>query len=69
MGVHENISYDRFPRQSDHIGKGVYVAFHYDLTRTLDGVIVRDDTEEPGRMIIKCGPFYYLSTECQFSFK
>jgi len=43
------------------------VCFDYDTSRTLLGLVVRDDAEEPGRMIIKLEDGrHVLSTECQY---
>lgn len=68
MGVVRNIDFDSFPTQSRDVGSVVEVCFHYDPSRKIRGVIVRDDTEEPGRMIIRLGDGrYVLSTECQYS--
>ncbi len=70
MGVVENISYDRFPRQSKkYLGKEVDVCFNYNLYKTIKGVIVRDDEESPGLTIIRLEDGrYVLVTECQYSF-
>jgi len=68
MGVSANISAEKFPRQGSHTGLRVLVCFNYDTSRTFPGVVVRDDAEEPGRMIIKLDDGrYVLSTECQFT--
>lgn len=68
MGVHNNITAERLPKQSVHVGEPVKVAFHYDTKRTFDGVIVRDDWEEPWETIIKLdNGFYVRASECQYS--
>ena len=71
MGSHSNITIDKFPRQSTGfagVGKRVEVCFHYDSSRTICGVIVRSDEEEPGRAIIKLDDDrYVLTTECMWS--
>lgn len=70
MGVDKSISFDSFPRQGEHLGKRVEVCFDYDLSRTIGGVVVRDDVGEPGRTIIKLDDGrYVLSIECQYSIK
>jgi hypothetical protein len=65
MGVEEAITADRFPAQSTHVGTRVQVCFHYDTTRLVGGTIVRDDTEEPGKMIIRLDDGrHVLASEC-----
>ena len=61
------IDIDKFPAQGDWLVKKVRVCFNHDTSRTITGIVVRDDTEEHGRMIIKLeDERYILSTECQF---
>ena len=69
MGVHPNIDFNRFPKQSPSLGKSVEVVFNYDTSRQIKGQIVRCDHEEPLRMIIALedGRFV-LSSECQYRF-
>lgn len=67
MGIEKNISRDKFPRQGAWLGRQVNVCFDYDTSYTIGGEIVREDAEEPGRMIIKlANGRYVLSTECQY---
>jgi hypothetical protein len=67
MGIVENVGYDQWPRQSDYLNSLVAVCFHYDASRTITGVIVRDDREAPHQMIIKLDDGrYVLSTECMW---
>jgi len=67
MGVSNQITLSSFPEQSDFLGKQVAVCFHYDTSQQIDGVIVRDDTEEPGVCIIRLSDGrHVLSTECQY---
>jgi hypothetical protein len=69
MGYHPNITPDRFPRQGAFLGKTVEVCFDYDTSATLRGKVIRDDSEEPGRMIILLdNGWAVLSTECQYRF-
>lgn len=69
MGVERNISFDKFPRQSDYVGQKTDVCFHYDTSKTIPAVIVRDDLEKPFLTIFKLGNGrYVLATECQYSF-
>lgn len=68
MGCHTNITKDLFPKQGSFLDKVVEVCFHYNTKDTIFGRVVRDDTEEPGRMIIRLyDGRYVLSTECQYS--
>jgi hypothetical protein len=68
MGVVPNISHDKFPQQGKFLNQRVQVCFNYDTSNLIGGAIVRDDTEEPGREIIKLDDGrYVLSTECQYS--
>lgn len=69
MGVHENISYDKFPKQGKYAGKQVEVCFNYDASRNVKGFVVRDDEEAPFiRMFQLVDGRIVLDTECQFSF-
>ncbi|MFB5623024.1 MAG: hypothetical protein ACE5RH_03430 [Nitrosarchaeum sp.] len=68
MGIHENINYDRFPEQGSFLNKKVEVCFHYNTTKLISGIIVRDDNEEPYLTIIKLDSGkYVLARECQYS--
>ena len=59
-----------FPKQGAFLGKKVCVCFNYDPEIQFPGVVVRDDAEEPGRMIIRLDDGrYVLSTECQYKLK
>lgn len=61
------IDFDSFPQQGAYKGTRVRVCFHYDASRTIEGTVLRDDTEEPGRMIIQLDDGrVVLSTECQW---
>lgn len=67
MGVADNVSFDRFPKQGRYKGSRVRVCFDYDPTRTIDGTVVRDDAEEPGHMIIQLNDGRaVLSVECMW---
>jgi hypothetical protein len=67
MGVVKNIGFSRFPEQSDWVGQTVNVCFDYDTANTMNGVIVRDDVEEPGTMIIRLADGrHVLASECQY---
>ena len=68
MGVHVNIGKDKFPKQSDWVGKRTEVCFNYNSKDTIMGTFVRDDEEEPNLTIIKLDDGrYMLATECQHS--
>jgi len=68
MGVQPGISHDQFPAQGSWLNLRVDVCFNYDTEHTLGGTIVREDAEEPGRMIIALdNGRYVLSTECMYS--
>lgn len=67
MGESKNIDHERFPKQGSHLGKRVRLCFNYDTSKTIDGVCVRDDMEEPGRTIFKGdNNRYYEAAECQY---
>lgn len=68
MGVARNISLLEFPQQGTYLNRRVRVCFNYEPEFTILGTVVRDDSEEPGLMIIKLDDDrYVLSTECQYS--
>ena len=68
MGCHENITFDKFPKQGPNLGKLVEVIFHYDTSKKIKGRIVRDDYEEPGRTIIALDDGRYVeAVECQYT--
>lgn len=61
------IGFDSFPKQGAYKGSRVRVCFNYDSGRTVDGTVLRDDAEEPGRMIIQLDDGrVVLSTECMY---
>lgn len=67
MGVKANISATEFPKQGALAGKRVAVCFHHDTARTIEGVVLRDDMEEPFRRVIHLDDGrVVLDTECQF---
>lgn len=68
MGCHKNIDYDKFPSQGSHLGKRVKVCFNYDTQRTISGVCIRDDTEDPFISLFHlCDERVVSGTECQYS--
>lgn len=70
MGVHQNISFDKFPEQGESLGKEVKVCFNYDTQQIIEGKIIRDDMEDPYLTIIQLkNDRIVLATECQYSYK
>ncbi|PWA08632.1 hypothetical protein DCC39_14430 [Pueribacillus theae] len=68
MGVHQNVSYNKFPKQGSFLGREVRVCFNYDTSKTLKGKVIRDDIEEPLLMLIHLEDGRVISsTECQYS--
>lgn len=68
MGCHPNIAADKYPKQGAYLNKRVKVCFNYDTSEQFLGVIIRDDEEEPGHLIIKLdNGRVLLATECQYS--
>ena len=43
MGVVDNISADRWPKHGTFLGARVEVCFHYDTSRAIGGIVLRDD--------------------------
>lgn len=67
MGIHANITASTFPRQSDLVGKRVKVCFHHDDSRQFEGVVLRDDLEEPFKAIFHLDDGRtVLSSECHY---
>jgi hypothetical protein len=67
MGVVDNITHDRFPKQGSHQFMRAEVLFHFDTGHRLFGVIVRDDAEAPWRTVIALADGrVVLADECQF---
>lgn len=61
------ITHKKFPKQGHFLNKKTKVAFNFDTSHTLNGVIVRHDHEEPFVVIIKLdNGRYVLGKECQF---
>lgn len=68
MGVVTGIDHESFPKQGSYLGRTVRVCFNYDTTHVLRGAVVRDDAEEPGRLIIRLDDGrHVLATECMWS--
>lgn len=68
MGVVQNVSYNKFPKQGNYLNKRTTVCFNYDTSKTIGGTIIRDDREEPFQTIIKLDDGkVVLAEECQYS--
>lgn len=67
MPVIENLTAsEAFPEQGSYLGKRVEVMFGYERPE-FPGVIVRDDAETPGLMIIRLDDGrHVMSLECQY---
>lgn len=66
MGCVSNVGHDKFPKQGAYAGKRVRVMFDY-REPIYGGVMVRDDSEEPFRAIIRLDDGrHILTTECQW---
>lgn len=67
MGVVRNINFDTFPEQGTFLGMKVNVYFHYDTSKMIGGVVVRNDVEIPFITIIKLdNGRFVLATEYQY---
>ncbi len=67
MGCHHNIGYARFPKQGNFKNQRVNVCFNYNLDHTIQGTIVRDDSEAPFVTIIQLDDGrFVLTSECQW---
>jgi hypothetical protein len=56
-----------YPRQGQFLGRRCEVAFDYDVSRTVEGRIVRDDADFPGLLIIALDDGRYVTSgECQY---
>lgn len=70
MGAVQNIAYDKYPKQGDWLGKKVVVCFWYDTQHPLNGLIIREDKEEPWETIILLEDGRILrSTECMYAYR
>lgn len=69
MGLHDNITADKFPSQGKAFGCRVEVCFHYDTSNVIQGKCVRDDAESPFVSIFQLDDGrVVLSHECQWRF-
>jgi hypothetical protein len=67
MPVIENLATsEAFPKQGSYLGQRAAVLFNYERPE-FKGVVVRDDVEEPGLLIIRLDDGrHVLSLECQW---
>ncbi|MFY2610790.1 hypothetical protein ACOTJQ_29160 [Achromobacter xylosoxidans] len=66
MGTHAGISISQFPAQGPLKGQRVAVSFN-GLNGEIEGVVLRDDREEPFRTIIHLDDGRtLLGTECRY---
>jgi hypothetical protein len=67
MGCVDNITAEKYPKQGAYLNTRVRVCFNFNASETFLGVVIRDDAEAPGRMIIKLdNGRVLLATECQW---
>ena len=68
MGAVDSIKWDKWPKQGRFLNLRVVVCFHYDTAYTIGGVVVRDDAEEPGQMLIRLDDGRIVrSVECMYT--
>lgn len=68
MGVVTNIDLDKFPKQGIFVGRRVTVCFNYDYNHVIQGIVLRQDVEEPLETIIGLVDGRVVrSTECQWT--
>lgn len=67
MGTVSTIDAVNFPKQGQWLNCRMKVCFHYDTTKTVGGVCIRDDMEKPFETIIKLDDGRVVrGVECQF---
>jgi len=68
MGNTPHITPDRYPAQGVFLHRIVDVCFNRDASSAVRGKIIRDDTEEPGELIIQLDNGWVVRAhECQYS--
>lgn len=68
MGSKPNVSHDKYPKQGKYLGVRVDVTFNYEFDKPIQGIMVRDDREEPWETIIKLDDGRYIrGVECQYN--
>lgn len=69
MGRHINLRAKQYPAQGQLVGKRVRVFFHGDYAHPALGRIIRDDREDPFRLIIQLNDGRVVtSDECDYGF-
>lgn len=67
MGCHENISAEKYPKQSYHLLERVKICFNCDTTKYFYGTVIRDDIESPFETIFLLDNQTVIkSVECQY---
>ena len=67
MGSHQNINFNKFPKQGDYLNKRCKVTFNF-AQNAIEGTIVRDDIEAPFETIIQLDDGRFVrGSECQYS--
>ena len=67
MGVVPTITYSTYPKQGKLLGVSLTICFHYDTSKVIKGVCIRDDIEAPYVTIFKLeDERVILATECQY---
>jgi hypothetical protein len=70
MGAITTITATTFPQQSSHVGRAVWVCFHYDTTQLVHGTMRRDDIEPPFETLLELDDGRLLrGVECQYTLK
>lgn len=67
MGIRKDLDWDKFPVQGSMILDLVKVVFHYDTSRSINGVVIRDDAGVSDTFILCEDGRLVSSNECQFS--
>ena len=68
MGIVKNIGYNLSPKASENVGKRIEECYVCEEDILKNGIIVRDDIEEPFETIIRVENIRYIrAEECQFS--
>jgi len=69
MGVVNNVSADKFPKQGRVLNQDVWVCFDYDTKKSFPGVCLRDDIEEPFETIFLLNDSRIVrAQECQYTY-
>lgn len=70
MGVHQNISKVRFPKQGMLLNREVSVYFGEETSDTVPAIVVRCDAQPPWVTLLELADGrFVLATECRFRVK